>query len=148
MLVAAVSLILTGCALQRPAVLVPSPLPIKHVAVGNAPLTVEIAATDAAREHGLSGRAGLPEGHGMLFTFSTSGRYEFWMYDMRFGLDFLWITGGKVAEVTPNVPPPTRAAPDPVRLRPNEAVEAVIEVPAGWAAAHQVIPGAEVKGLP
>lgn len=116
--------------------------------MGGAPLTVEVADTDAARAQGLSGRESLLPGHGMLFTFERPGQYQFWMKDMRFGLDFVWLAGGQVAEVTENVLPPTLEKPDPVRLWPKAPVTSVIEVPAGWVQAQGVAVGDEIKGLP
>lgn len=116
--------------------------------VGSAALSVEVAGTDAAREQGLSDRESLPANSGMLFVFATPAIYEFWMKDMRFALDFLWLKNGKVVELAYNVPPPTSRQPEPVRLRPTKAVDMVIEVPAGWLAANRVREGDEVSGLP
>jgi uncharacterized membrane protein (UPF0127 family) len=39
----------------------------------------------------------------MLFEFSQSGRYSFWMNDMRFPLDIIWIANGKIAHIEKNV---------------------------------------------
>ncbi len=52
---------------------------------------VEIAATAAARELGLMNRSQLAAGQGMLFVFSESGRYPFWMKNTRIPLDLIWI---------------------------------------------------------
>ncbi len=139
---------LTGCA-----VTVSQPIPtvstilLKQLKVGGAGLAVEVAATEATREQGLSDRASLPPGQGMLFVFQAPGVYGFWMNRMRFPLDFLWLQQGVVTQVTADVPAPSAAQPDPVRLWPSAPIDAVIEVPAGWAALHQVTAGAKVEGL-
>ena len=54
-------------------------------------LTVEIANTESSRELGLSGRSGMKTGEGMLFIFDRQGKYGFWMKDMLFSLDMIWI---------------------------------------------------------
>ena len=54
-------------------------------------LVVEVANTKASREQGLSGRKSMKDDEGMLFIFDTPGRYGFWMKDMNFPLDIIWI---------------------------------------------------------
>lgn len=69
-------------------------------------LKVEVAATEAAREQGLSGRAGLEAGHGMLFIFPESGLYGFWMKDMKFPIDVVWLDEDKkVIDIARNLQP-------------------------------------------
>lgn len=60
---------------------------------------VEIASTSAAQEQGLSGKSKLTEinknqkieTEGMLFVFSKSETLNFWMKDMSFDLDMVWL---------------------------------------------------------
>lgn len=59
--------------------------------VGAATYTVEVAANDAARERGLSGRSSLAPGTGMWFVLAEPSRPGFWMRDMRFPIDLVWI---------------------------------------------------------
>lgn len=54
------------------------------------PIVVEIANNPATRIRGLGGRESLPEKEGMLFAFAKSGRYEFWMKDVKFPIDIIW----------------------------------------------------------
>lgn len=139
--------LLVGCSLKG-APDVATLLPVANLKVGGTSLTVEVADSEAERQQGLSGRGSLPQNGGMLFVFDEPGRYEFWMKDMRFALDFLWLANGKITEVTASVPAPSAAKPEPVRIRPQQAADMVIEVPAGWAAANRVTTGDQVTGLP
>lgn len=139
-------LLLGGCG-KGPAVPVTT-LPTTNITIGGAPLEVEVANTEKTLEQGLSGRVSLPEGRGMLFTFEQPAPYEFWMYEMKFPLDFLWLADGTVVNVNENVPPPTPASPEPARVRPQKPVTGVIEVPAGWISRHGVKVGDIVQGLP
>jgi hypothetical protein len=51
----------------------------------------EIADEPAERALGLSAHMSLEEGYAMLFVFDEMGRYPFWMKDMDFAIDMLWI---------------------------------------------------------
>ena len=57
---------------------------------------LETVATEETRTKGLGGREDLCSHCGMLFLFETSGRYGFWMKDMRFDIDILWVNQGQV----------------------------------------------------
>ena len=73
--------------------------------VGNHTFLVEIADTDELREKGLSRRESLGENEGMLFIFPTKSLPGFWMKNMNFPLDFLWISDDKIVDITENVQP-------------------------------------------
>lgn len=64
---------------------------------------IEIADTDTKREQGLSNRQNLPKDAGMIFTFDKPGKYGFWMKDMKFSLDFIYIDNGYVTETKEDV---------------------------------------------
>lgn len=98
--------------------------------INNQVFTYEIAITDAQRQQGLSGRDPLPENHGMLFVFPNKAQHGFWMKDMKFALDFIWIDDTTVVDISENVPPPTPGQ-QPVALGPQKSVNRVLEVNAG-----------------
>jgi uncharacterized membrane protein (UPF0127 family) len=52
---------------------------------------IEIANTDDLRQKGLSSRKHLSSDSGMLFVFKEPGILNFWMKDMLFSLDLIWI---------------------------------------------------------
>ncbi len=64
---------------------------ITQVNIGGKNVQVELAVTSAEQAQGLSGRASLHENTGMLFIFNESGKYPFWMKDMNFPIDMIWI---------------------------------------------------------
>ncbi len=111
-------------------------LPADRVRVGPATFTVEIADTMAAQARGLSYRANLADGHGMLFDFGTPGVQSFWMKDMNFPLDMIWIGGGKVLGFEENAPAPASGTPLwklPIYNSPD-GTDQVLEVNAGTVA--------------
>ena len=103
----------------------------RNIKINGADIQVEIADTPEKQEKGLSGRDSLPEGQGMLFVFPKSDHYSFWMKDMKFGLDFVWIEGDKVVEITPRVRPEDYQPPK--AMISGEKVDKVLEISAGMA---------------
>jgi hypothetical protein len=80
------------------------PLKTGQISIGNNVFTVELATTTTQQARGLSYRASLAVGTGMLFTFSP-GVQNFWMKDMNFPIDMIWIAGNKVAGFAENAQP-------------------------------------------
>jgi len=64
---------------------------IHSVKINEAVLKVEVASSNTERAKGLSGRESLSADTGMLFLFNNSGKYSFWMKDMNFPIDIIWI---------------------------------------------------------
>ena len=64
---------------------------IKSVNIAGQNIKVELAVTEAEQELGLSGRSGLKEDEGMLFIFEQAGAHGFWMKDMNFPIDIIWL---------------------------------------------------------
>jgi uncharacterized membrane protein (UPF0127 family) len=108
---------------------------------------VELASTESERAKGLGGHAPLEDSQGMLFVFDGPGAYGFWMKDMTFALDILWIDGGKVVHVERDVPPPGPGDSDLTRpvYVPRAPARYVLEVNAGFTAAHGIDVGTPVE---
>ncbi|HYW02060.1 MAG TPA: M6 family metalloprotease domain-containing protein [Candidatus Acidoferrum sp.] len=111
-----------------------------QIAIAGANLTVEIAKTMSAQERGLSGRPSLPIDHGMLFVFDHQDYWTFWMIDMKFPLDIIWFNSAhQVVYFVQNLPPCTPDnCPD---YTPDSAAMYVLEVNAGFVAAHHITLG-------
>jgi uncharacterized membrane protein (UPF0127 family) len=92
---------------------------------------VELAVTNAEKEKGLGYRDSLAADAGMLFVYDHPERYGFWMKGMRFPLDFIWINGNKVIELSQHIPQPANDTVQPVSLAPTVASDKVLEVNAG-----------------
>ncbi len=107
---------------------------IRRVNGGPAAVMAEVAITKAEQARGLGGRESLDPDSGMLFPFSAYSRPGFWMKGMHFPLDIVYLNRGKVVEIKDNVP----VADKPVPFFPEHDVNAVLEVNAGWCAAHGV----------
>ena len=62
-----------------------------YVKIGDKVVYVDIADTSAKMAKGLSGRQSLNGDQGMLFVFTKPDFYIFWMKDMLFPIDIVWI---------------------------------------------------------
>lgn len=95
------------------------------VKVAEKAFTVELADSPLLRQQGLSGRSLLAKDAGMLFIFERPGHHVFWMKDMKFNIDIVWIADDQVVGVTRGY------ASNPTELlTPPAAVRYVLEVAA------------------
>ena len=118
------------------------------VMIGGVSFNIELAETPERRTQGLSGRDSLAKGTGMLFIHDDERRYTFWMKDMRFPLDMIWIDARcTVADISAQVPPPEPGQSDrSLRLiSPNVPVLHVLEINAGAAAGEGISIGDPVR---
>lgn len=97
---------------------------------GSSTMSVLIADTPASRQQGLSGKDSLPPNTGMLFIFDTPGTYGFWMKEMKFDLDLVWINDKMVVI---GISKGVKASSYPAVFYPPQPVKYVLEVPAGFA---------------
>ncbi len=115
---------------------------LRAITIGGVSVSVEVADTASLREQGLSGRSDLPKGQGMLFVFDTDGAWGIWMKDMQFPIDIVWAdASGTVITVAANVAPETY----PEVFNPSAPARYVLELPAGFAAAHGIVEGTVIK---
>lgn len=108
-----------------------STAPYATLKVGEKTLRVEVARTPPAIEKGLGYRDTLGS-DGMLFLLPVRIVPTFWMKGMRFPLDFIWIDGNKVVDLTANVPAEPGVPDATLKLySPKSMADKVLEVNAG-----------------
>jgi len=95
-------------------------------------LNVEIANTSQSTQQGLSGRDEIGS-DGLLFVFPDSTLRTFWMFDMKFDLDFVWINGNEVVGFSKNIkkPIPGTASQDIERVSIKKYSDKVLELNSG-----------------
>jgi uncharacterized membrane protein (UPF0127 family) len=105
--------------------------------------TIEIAADDASRAHGLMDRTQMDADHGMLFVFDDDAMRAFWMKNTKIPLDMLFFDADrKLVSVQPNVQP---CVSDPCPAYSSGApARYVLELNAGQAAKLGVTSGDEL----
>ena len=105
-------------------------------------ITAEVADTKSSRELGLSGRPNMNDNEGMLFVFDRPGRYGFWMKDMLFALDVIWINqNGIVVEIERD----TSSDTYPKVYMNASPASYVLEVKGGTAEKQGLFIGSKVK---
>ncbi|MDB5194296.1 MAG: hypothetical protein JWN50_310 [Parcubacteria group bacterium] len=115
-----------------------------QVKIDDAIINVDISDTPALREQGLSGRNALAKDSGMLFVFQTPTQPGFWMKDMNFSLDIVWISSEKkIIGVEKSLSPDTY----PKTFYPPGDILYVLELPAGYFDAHRFKIGDSVSIL-
>lgn len=118
---------------------------IQSIKIAGKTLKVDLALTADEQERGLSGRNFLGEDEGMLFVFNQADKYSFWMKDMRFPIDIIWISDDlRVVFLKENVSPETY----PEAFTPSQNARYVLEVSAGFSKKENLKPGDRVEFLP
>ncbi|MHB1330620.1 MAG: DUF192 domain-containing protein [Minisyncoccota bacterium] len=86
----------------------PVPQVKSQLEIGNTTINIELADTPEEQIQGLSGRSGLENDEGLLFVFSDTAKRGFWMKDMNFSIDIIWIAeSGEIIGIEKAVSPST-----------------------------------------
>lgn len=118
-----------------------------QVSVRNLVIDAKIARTPEERRKGLAGQSSLVLNQGMLFVFEKEELYPFWMKDMKFAIDIIWIDQNKkIVDIAPNVAAePDLRERDLKIYRPDSTALYVLEVNAGLSALNNLQKGDEVR---
>lgn len=108
-------------------------------------LKVLVAKDPYHQMKGLSGRDSLAPNDAMLFVFALPDRYPFVMRDMKFPLDIVWFANGLVVDIAPRLAPDSAPEAQLTRYIPRLPANVVLELPAGWAEAHGLKIGDELR---
>jgi uncharacterized membrane protein (UPF0127 family) len=113
----------------------PQSLEMRSATIGTTTLSVMVADNPVSRAKGLSRRTTLSENEGMLFVFDSPTRPGFWMKDMNFPIDIIWINDeNRIVGVEKNASP----ASYPQSFYPSSDVRSVLEVTAGFFDNHSL----------
>ena len=113
--------------------------PTQHICFENTAIfSIAVAETKEARARGLSGTAPLEATEGMLFVFPESGEHPFWMKDMQYPLDMLWLDDTmRVVHIEEQVQPKTF----PQTFTNTTPAKYVLELSASSAHKHAILLG-------
>ncbi len=114
--------------------------PLPTVKINNLEIPVIVADTPEKKGQGLSGTSLLDSDKGMLFIFRDKSQPSFWMIDMNYPLDLVWISDNKVAAIDANVPNPKPGTPasELPLYTPPVGIDYVLEVNAGFTEKHGI----------
>jgi uncharacterized membrane protein (UPF0127 family) len=102
-----------------------------------------LAKTASEQEVGLAKYKSIAQNQGMLFLFERSDYYSFWMKNMHFPIDIIFISNNKVVDVSNDVPvsPNNNLPVYTTKIKANK----VLEINAGLAKKYGIKVGSEVK---
>lgn len=99
-----------------------------RLALSDRLVTMDIADSAPKMSLGLGGRRSLSADKGMVFAYVGTGQRCFWMKDMKFSIDILWLDAQKkVGHIEKSLSPDTY----PQSYCPDVAAQYVVELQAG-----------------
>lgn len=124
-----------------PMAVAPAVYPHASIVIAGETFDARVANTEALKERGLSGSLGLGIHEAMLFPYDKPSYPAFWMKDMLYSIDMLWVdASGTVVSFEKSVAPSTF----PNTFSPKALSSAVVELPAGTLERLQVKEGDKV----
>ena len=118
---------------------------VNYIKIGDKIVKIERATTREEQEKGLSMRESIADGEGMLFIFPNPDKYSFWMKDMNFPIDIVWIDEIlRVVYIEKNAQPSSY----PNTFMPTEKAMYVLEVISGFSEKNNLKVGNKVEFLP
>lgn len=142
-LFAVLSVLIIGAIIVQKYLQAPSKIPTANI--NNHTFNLEIAKTPKEKETGLSAKKTLEKNSGMLFPFEKPGYYAFWMKNMKFSIDIIYIRNGRIVTIHKNVKPPINANENPTIYNSSEPADTVLEINAGLAQKYNIKEGDIVK---
>ena len=100
---------------------------------------IELAKTPKEQALGLAKRDKIDPLKGMLFIFPKKQKPTFWMKDMNFPIDLLWLDNGKIIDWEKNM------LLDQQTYQPDQNIDQVLEIAAGTIKKHHLKIGDQLK---
>ncbi len=125
---------------------IPRPVDVPHIStakIGDTILSLTLADSPEERERGLGGRDGLQDDEAMLFIFGFPARHEFWMKNMKFPIDILWLDEHfTIVYIAPHISPDTYPK---TTFSPETDALYVLETNAGFSAKNDLKVGDAIE---
>lgn len=120
---------------------------VDQLKIRNATFKIRVVSSAKDKSVGLSNRESLPMGEGILFVFSESAEHQFWMKDMKFAIDIIWIDSNKkIVDIAENAAPePQKSDKELTKYSPRSAAKYVLEINAGIVSLNDIHIGDAVK---
>jgi uncharacterized membrane protein (UPF0127 family) len=116
-----------------------------EVTVNNITLNTDLALTQEQQTKGLAIKNAMNETQGMLFVFQQPALESFWMKDMKFPIDIIWMDANRtVVYIAPNLQPCPTVGDCPGYVPTKESLY-VLETTAGFSQRHHVKPGTQMN---
>lgn len=113
--------------------------------INNHVFNLFLAKADKEKAIGLSEKQSLPQNSGMLFVFEKPDYYSFWMKEMKFSIDIIFIKEGKIVTIYTDLKPPKTQDESLPIYKPEEPADMVLEINSGQARKYNLKKGDEIK---
>lgn len=116
------------------------------VTINNHTFKVEPVTTSEKQQLGLSGRESLAQDQGMLFVFEESDYHTFWMKNMKFPIDIIFINeDDEIVSIAENAKPPASDNETLPLYKSGGPVNTVLEINAGLSEKYDIQVGDKVE---
>jgi hypothetical protein len=119
--------------------------PTANVIIGNHTFKVSEAVSQQEQEIGLSETGSISQDQGMIFLFKAPAYYSFWMKDMKFPIDIIYIKEDTIVTIKSNAQPPKNASGNLIIYTPTDPADKVLEIQAGLSQKYNFKNGDKVK---
>lgn len=113
-----------------------------EIKVADKTLNVYLAQTPLETEVGLSAFQNISNNQGMLFSFNPPQKPGFWMKDMKFSIDIIWVNNNQIVDITKNLSYQDSGL---IKYYPNVDISHAVEVNAGWCEKNSIKLGDSVE---
>lgn len=114
------------------------------VTIGKQTFTVEVVKNTKDQQIGLTKYTKINDNQGMLFIFDDPDNYGFWMRNMKFSIDIIFIRGDKIVSFVQDAKP-TEKGKEPTIYQPENPSDKVLEINAGLVKKYNIKKGDTVK---
>jgi uncharacterized protein len=109
---------------------------------------VEVVKSEKDKEIGLTKYSSLSDDKGMDFPFDSEGIYPFWMKNMKFPIDILFIDKNKIVDIKESLPPADPNQQNIPTYAPSHVVDNALEISAGLSEKYKFKVGDSVTFSP
>jgi len=114
------------------------------VKAGNHTFKLYVAKSSNDQQVGLSKYDKIDDSRGMIFTFGKPDYYSFWMKQMKFPIDIIYIKDNKIVTIHKSVKPP-KSSEELTLYNPTQPSDKVLEVNAGLSQKYNIKEGDSVE---
>lgn len=115
------------------------------VTVNDHKFQVYVAKSDKDKAIGLTKFNSIKLDEGMLFVFDQKDKYPFWMHNMKFPIDIIYIADDKVVDVIPDAQPTSDSSTNVQIYEPSDPANYVLEINDGLAKKYNITKGDTVS---
>jgi uncharacterized protein len=119
--------------------------PTATVTIGNHSFKVSEAVSQQELEIGLSKTDSISQDQGMIFLFKAPAYYSFWMKNMKFPIDIIYIKEDTIVTIKNSAQPPKDASGNLIIYTPTDPADKVLEIQAGLSQKYNFKNGDKVK---